>query len=354
MSIRYGIIGTGMMGCEHIRNLLKMDDVDLVAIAEPNEESKQWAINSYGDKFTPHLYDNYRDLLANDNVDAVVVATPNFHHIEVMREVFKTKKHVLLEKPMCTNIKDAKEVLESSKEHDGVVWIGLEYRYMPTISATLQHLKGIGNIKMCSIREHRFPFLKKVNDWNRFNQNTGGTLVEKCCHFFDLMNQIIPSEPVDVFASGGQDVNHLEEFYDGKTPDILDNAYVIVNYANGARALLDLCMFAEGSEHEQEITVTGDVGKIETTVPGKDLIISNRSNNNFKSVPIKLDSRVKEQGFHHGASYLEHLGFFDAIKNKTSPEVTVNDGLMSIVLGVAAQESIATGKLVKIADLLKG
>ena len=56
------------------------------------------------------------------------------------------------------------------------------------------HKKTIGELKMLSIREHRFPFLVKVNDWNRFAKNTGGTLVEKCCHFFDLMRLIVQSE----------------------------------------------------------------------------------------------------------------------------------------------------------------
>jgi myo-inositol 2-dehydrogenase / D-chiro-inositol 1-dehydrogenase len=57
---------------------------------------------------------------------------------------------------------------------------------------------------MLTIREHRFPFLEKVGDWNRFNRNTGGTLVEKCCHFFDLMRLILRDDPVRVMASGGQ------------------------------------------------------------------------------------------------------------------------------------------------------
>jgi myo-inositol 2-dehydrogenase/D-chiro-inositol 1-dehydrogenase len=353
MSIRYGIIGTGMMGCEHIRNLLQLDNVEITALADPDDQSRSWGVNACGDRFSPTVYDNYLELLASDDVDAVVVATPNFTHINVIRDVFKTDKHVLLEKPMCTNIADAQEVLQSSKNHKGVVWIGLEYRYLSSVSATLSHLEAVGNIRMCAIREHRFPFLKKVGDWNRFNRNTGGTMVEKCCHFFDLMNQIIPSDPASVFASGGQNVNHLDEIYDGKTPDILDNAYVIVNYANGARALLDLCMFAEGSQYEQEIAVTGDVGKIETTVPGNELIISTRSSNNFKKVSIETDSRIKEQGFHHGASYLEHLGFIDAINNQTAPAVTVYDGLMSVVLGIAAQQSIETGQLIHINDILE-
>lgn len=354
MKIRYGIIGTGMMGCEHIRNLIKIDDAEITAIADTNEESRKWGIDSCSSRFFPKVFNNYKELIASENVDAVVVATPNHTHIEVMREIFKTDKHVLLEKPMCTTAEDAMEVVRSSKNHQGIIWIGLEYRYMATISATLKNLEAVGNVKMLAIREHRFPFLKKVENWNRFNENTGGTLVEKCCHFFDLMNQVIPSNPVSVFASGGQDVNHLDEVYEGKKSDILDNAFVIVNYENGARALLDLCMFAEGSEYEQEIAVTGDTGKIETTVPGKELVVSNRSKNNFIKIPIELDPRIKEQGFHHGASYLEHLGFLDAINKKTPPRVTVDDGLMSVVIGIAAQESIITGKLIKIADILRG
>ena len=352
MTIRYGIIGTGMMGCEHIRNLVAMEGVDITAIADPNENPRGWGLRACGDRFAPEVYEDYRGLLGRDDVDAVVVASPNYSHIDVMRDIFQTDKHVMLEKPMCTTITDSEELVKSADQHPGIVWIGLEYRYMPPITATLQHLYTIGNIRMCAIREHRFPFLKKVGDWNRFNRNTGGTLVEKCCHFFDLMTQVIPSEPIRVIASGGQDVNHLDEFYDGEAPDIMDNAYVIVEFANGARALLDLCMFAEGSQHEQHIAVTGDIGKIETTVPGNELIISNRASNDFKTIQIEPDLRVKEQGLHHGASYLEHLGFIEAINNGTPPAVTVRDGLLSVVLGVAAQQSIESAQAVNLRDLL--
>ena len=50
-----------------------------------------------------------------------------------------------------------------------------------------------GRMRMFAIREHRYPFLRKVGDWNRFARNTGGTLVEKCCHFFDLMRLSSPT-----------------------------------------------------------------------------------------------------------------------------------------------------------------
>lgn len=112
---------------------------------------------------------------------------------------------------------------------------------MPPVAKLIQIVKSgsIGQVKMVAIREHRFPFLVKVNcatqncvlilafyliglqilqvnDWNRFNENTGGTLVEKCCHFFDLMRLFVGSNPMRVMASGAVDVNHKDEMYNGK------------------------------------------------------------------------------------------------------------------------------------------
>ena len=352
MKLNYGIIGTGMMGCEHIRNLKKIPDVNIVAIADPNEESRKWARKACEDKFKIRLYEDYKELLAEKDIDVIVVASPNFTHIEIMRELFKTDKHVLLEKPMCTTLPDSLEVLEKSKDHGGLVWVGLEYRYMSPIQSLIKHIEEIGDIRMLSIREHRFPFLEKVDNWNRFNENTGGTLVEKCCHFFDLMNLIVPSKPIKVYASGGQDVNHLDEKYDGKTPDIIDNSFVIVDYQDGQRAMLDLCMFAEAGKYEQEIVLTGDQGKLETHIPGNELLLTNRKNYSLKTIEVKDDPRVKEVGFHQGASYIEHLELIDCIKNKKKPLVDCQKGLDSIILGLAAQESIQTGEPVFLENFL--
>jgi len=205
---------------------------------------------------------------------------------------------------------------------------------------------------MVAIREHRFPFLGKVGDWNRFNRNTGGTMVEKCCHFFDLMNEVTAARPVRVMASGAQSVNHLDERYEGETPDILDNAYVIVDYENGARGLLDLCMFAEASKNEQEISVVGDEGKLEALVTESVLRVGRRRDGLHAVTEHAItDDRVKHVGLHHGASYLEHVDFAAAIRAGAPPAVTVLDGLWSVAVGVAAQRSIETGGPVSLVDL---
>ena len=350
--IRYGIIGTGMMGCEHIRNLAAMEGAVVTAIADPDERSRGFGYLSADEDPELEIYADYRELLMRAPVDAVVIASPNHTHAQVLEDAFRTRKHILIEKPMCTTVEDCRAVVRAAESHPGVVWVGLEYRYMAPVSRFLSEIAAgrVGELKMLGIREHRHPFLPKVGDWNRFNRNTGGTLVEKCCHFFDLMNLATGSAPVRVYASGAQDVNHLDERYRGERPDILDNAFVIVDYENGCRACLDLCMFAESSRNEQELVATGSGGKLECFVPQGTLVMGKRKYREFETLEVDPDERVRYQGFHHGASYLEHLDFLAALRGGLPPRVTAADGLLSVALGVAAHRSIDERRPVTLAE----
>jgi predicted dehydrogenase len=351
--IRFGLIGTGMMGCEHLRNLLPMNDVVVTAVSDPNDEPLKWAELTMGERWGEvTAFRDHKDLLQSGLVDAVIIASPNYTHKAILDDVLATDIAVMVEKPMCTTVEDCVTVVRASQSRTALTWVGLEYRYMPPIARLLQSLRAgdIGNLKMLAIREHRFPFLVKVDNWNRFSRNTGGTLVEKCCHFFDLMNLAVDAKPVRVYASGGQDVNHLDEVYHGERSDILDNAYVIVDYENGVRAMLDLSMFAEGGRNEQEIVAVGDTGKIEAAVPGDgNLYLGERSTRTMTPLEIPEET-VEHVGFHHGASYIELRRFCDALRGTGSLEVDTNDGLWSVVIGAAAHKSIDEGRAVLISE----
>jgi len=338
--VRYGIIGTGMMGCEHIMNLKLIPDAVVTSIADSNETSRGWGKSFAGEGV--EVYTDYRELLRAAAVDAVVVATPNFTHHDVLQDVFRTNKHVLIEKPLCTTIEDCRHVVEQAAKHPGVVWVGMEYRYMPAVGHLIQtvHAGGLGSLHMVAIREHRFPFLPKVDNWNRFTRNTGGTLVEKCCHFFDLMNLITRQRPRQVYASGGQDVNHLDERYDGETPDILDNAFVIVDYEDGTRALLDLCMFAENSPHEVEIAVTGSAGKVLAFEPDHRIVLCRRDGSSHTSQCFDIDEALATAGAHNGSTYYQHRAFLDAIREGGPAKVSAWDGALAVAVGAAAHRSI--------------
>ena len=352
-TIKYGIIGAGVMGQEHIQNINIIENAEVVAVCDTNENSRRQAKSLV--KESAKFYNDFNELISKNIADAYIIATPNFTHINILEQILKTNKHLLIEKPLCTTTDDCKKFELLSKNYSKIIWTGMEYRYMPPVKQLISevHNNVIGEIKMLSIREHRFPFLHKVDDWNRFTINTGGTLVEKCCHFFDLMRHVIQSEPTKVYASGNQDVNHLKEKYDGKTPDIIDNAYVIVDFENGVRGMLDLCMFAENSEYQEEIVAVGDIGKIETFVPssasGKDssdVRIGLRKDNIVKVNDVKVDKKILAAGHHHGSTYFEHLAFINSIKNNTKPEVSLRDGLISVAIGEAAEKSIKENRVI--------
>jgi predicted dehydrogenase len=167
------------------------------------------------------------------------------------------------------------------------------------------------------------------------------------------MSLIAHSQPVSVYASGGQDVNHLDEIYDGLRSDILDNAYVVVNFANGVRGTLDLSMFAEGSQNEQEICVVGDKAKIEAMMPDSVVRIGTRKGGRDGVVEIQVtqpDGVVP--GFHGGASFLEHCAMQDAIRKGQKAGVSLKDGLISVAVGQAAHISIAEKRIVDLSEIL--
>jgi predicted dehydrogenase len=359
--LRYGLIGSGMMGQEHIRNLNLLDGVEVVAIADPDEGMRKLSVALSGG--TARAYADYSDMLSDDLCDAYIVGSPNDTHHRVMLDILPANKPILCEKPLCTTSAECRDIIAKAQSRTAPTWVAMEYRYMPPVQRLLAEVarNTAGAVKMMAIREHRFPFLEKVDDWNRFNARTGGTLVEKCCHFWDLMRLVLQSDPVRVYASAGIDVNHLDERYAGATPDIIDNAFVNVDFESGARAMLDLCMFAEGSFWQEVVSVTGPKARVDARVPpparfSKDgserlsqIVISDRATKTVATEDIPVDEAILRAGDHHGSTFFQHQKFLELVRGGTGPpEVGLEDGLWSVRVGEAAEMSAKSGQAIKL------
>jgi predicted dehydrogenase len=358
-TVNYGLIGCGMMGREHIQNINLLPQGRVSVVYDPVPELAQACATLAEDA---HVADTLDDLLAFEDLDAVVIVSPNYLHVAQLQQIVaKRPMPILCEKPLYTDPADAAVLDKLFEGYAHPVWVAMEYRYMPPVAALVaQAQQATGGIKMLSIREHRFPFLPKIGDWNRFNAKTGGTLVEKCCHFFDLMRLILDDEPVRVMASAGQSLNHIDEHYEGVAPDIWDNGYVILDFAKGSRAMLELCMFAEGSKYQEEISAVGPKGKIEALVPGPgrfwpkllgappvpQMIISPRAPKGPYVSEIPVDPTLLEAGDHNGSTFYQHQRFNAVVRGEGEVEVTLADGAKAIAMGLAAQESARTGQAV--------
>ena len=366
-TLRYGFIGCGMMGQEHLRNLTMIEGIRVTAIYEPDTRMRSESARLVPEaRFT----ESEEEVIRAEDVDALVIASPNYLHARQLELISSIRPlPILVEKPVCTSLEQLRVLQSMENNYPSPIWVAMEYRYMPPISRLVEEVhsgKTLGKITSLSIRSHRYPFLSKVGDWNRFNENTGGTLVEKCCHFFDLMCFILQSKPIRVYASGAQDLNHLDEEYDGLVPDILDNAFVVVDFASKQRAMLDLNMFADGSWYQESIAVIGSQAKVECKIPGPmrfwpkeslgeppkpQLILSPRDPKGPITLEVSVDPKLLEAGDHNGSTFYQHEKFARVLRGGHSVEITLQAGLKSVLIGLAAQHSIETRQSI---DLTSG
>ena len=361
---RFNIIGTGINGQEHIRVTHLEGRATIHGVYDPNPRSIEGAKIAHEETHPNEpliIYDSLEAACNDPAVDALIICTPNYTHLDIVQVAAKSGKHILLEKPISTTAASAVEITEIAESYESVFQIGLQYRYKAMYAESIYETftrESVGSVQMVSIQEYRMPFFDKVNQWNKFSRFSGNTLVEKCCHYFDLLNLFAGSRPVSVYASGGMSVNFREFEYNGEKSDILDNAMVVVDYENGVRGNFNLCMFAP--MFSEEVTICGDEGRIRAWEHQD--FLSNLEMESHMEVMCgesKPSRRMKpgypawiERSGHNGATYYEHVNFIENIEGNPTNTASAAEGLWSVIVALAAQESIETRQVVDIQDYL--
>lgn len=361
---RVNVIGTGTIGQEHIRVATLLGRVAVHGIYDSNAHSANVAAEEYARICDAPLkrYTSLDEACADPAADALMICTPNRTHIDIVEVASRSGKPLFLEKPMATTVADARRIAQIAADYPAFIQVGLQYRYKaPYVEARHEALsRGVlGNIKTISMSEYRPPFLDKVNQWNKFSEQSGGTLVEKCCHYFDLINLFATSTPVRVFASGGRAVNFLDFLHGGKTADIDDHAFVIIEYASGIRASFTLNMFCP--HFYEELVLCGEAGRLVATerfdflqcdTAQSRLSIELGENGASRNCEIAY-ARTIEQSGHHGATYFEHIAFADQLDGRPADCATPAQGLWSIVVAAAAESAVRSGQPVLIDTIIE-
>ena len=358
----YAIIGTGMMGREHIRAILQLKQARIVGIFDEDAGSVNRAIREFTQSGheAPVVYTDLHDLTNDKRVDAILICTPNFTHRQMFDAIKHTGKPIFLEKPMATTLEDAIYLAEASLSYPSSILLGMQYRYKSQYQLALNAInkRDIGSIKMISLCEYRPAFLPKVKEWNKFAVYSGGTLVEKCCHYFDLMNRIAASLPVRVFASGGRAVNFKEFSYEGRASDIDDHALVIVEYENGIRAQFTLNMFSE--ELYESLTVSGERGTLRAEEhasfkPGRQssskITVEVPGHAAYDGLDCTFPEDI-EAGGHYGSTLFEHVRFANIVRGQQGDGASCAEGLWAIIAAWMAQESMRTNMVIDVHETL--
>ena len=345
MKLKIGFIGVGAMGLSHLQAMHEEFGRHCAASAvcassETNlQKARTIAPNAV-------IFSRAEDLIRSD-LDAIFVSTPNHTHVPLALEVLRAKKHLFLEKPVGITRNECRQLLEASKSSDRVVMIGHELRCSPYFGKikSLVDAGEIGKPQMVWTREFRGPLQKKSRDWIEDDRQSGGTLLDKNCHHFDLMNWWAGSRPKRVSAFGGRAIDRA----DGNDHQGLDHAVVNFEYENETRGSLQLCLFARDfPEEDLEMGVVGENGMLQTRLSSLEILQWRRGAGQKQpivhSVPCKPGAGW---GGHLGFSEI-HESFILAIQQNKRPPTTVQDCIDGTLLAIAAEESIKRGEVVEV------
>lgn len=202
----------------------------------------------------------WRDLLATD-VDAVVIAVPNDLHAAMVTTALEAERHVLCEKPVAISPEETRRVLGLTQGTTRVLQVGMELRYSPAVRDLVAGIRS-GQWPAAQLvwaQEFRPPLRPGVRGWRLTPARSGGTLLEKNCHHFDLFCLIVADRPVAVHGAANGPA------------DLLDSAVVTLRFAGGATASLTMSMTqpeqrlrlgALGGEWNYEYDSRGEVSRV--------------------------------------------------------------------------------------------
>ncbi|MHA1694854.1 MAG: Gfo/Idh/MocA family protein [Candidatus Helarchaeota archaeon] len=355
--INLGIIGFGDMGRGHCSGFKRLSGCKIVGVADPDKKQLESA-KGFLKKSSPILCSNYRELLEIPEIDAIIVATPNYLHAPITIEALKAGKHVFLEKPVTVDVEQMDEIIKTMKEVNRIVQIGLVYRYsnLYRTMVCLVEQGTFGNIMMAYCKEYRDNF---PTPWFFDEKKSGGAILEKNCHHFDLFNWFIHSPPKKVFAMGGQHTykpgHVIQCMYSplkgqklATIPTIVDHANVLIEYENGAKGNLGLCMYEIAPNEGLEIGIIGDNGAWSLARNDRSLTIAGGPVGELREVEVDYYSDNKNLG--HIGCQVERMDFLECIKQQKQPYANLLIARDACLIGIAAEKSIKEERIVSLSE----
>ena len=435
---RFALVGTGARA-ELFTSGITVDHSDvaeLVALADTNPTrlaAHNRRLEALGVAPVPtYAADDFAAMLAKERVDAVVVSTVDATHDRYIVAALDAGCDVIVEKPMTTDEEKCRRVLEAARRSSGSVTVTFNYRYNPVHEKVREVLASgaIGEIASVHFEwlldvRHGADYFRR---WHRDKANSGGLLVHKASHHFDLVNWWLGAEPVGVTASGrlafyGPDAGGrhgyarpyarahdapearddpfalhmagqpaLRELYlDAETHDgyhrdqnvfapgvsIEDDMAVLVNYSSGATMTYHLTAYSPWEGYR--IGFNGSRGRLEVEVVENDHVspavagevkgrsaalhgVEGAAENGwirvllrpFWETPAEVPITGHSRHGHGGADsrMLAALLRPDPPADPLGRRATEQEGAQALLVGLAANRSIATGQHVRVADLL--
>lgn len=407
---RYVIVGCGGRGltmfAEPIRKKFS-HCAELAGLCDLNQGRLDYCVRQLGAKIP--TYTDFDRMLKETKPDVVIIAAKDSVHHEYITRALRQGCDAICEKPMTIDEQKCAEILAAEKETGRRVTVTFNYRFVPYVTRIKELLQAgvIGKVLSVDLnyqldRDHGADYFRR---WHRRKENSGGLLVHKSTHHFDMINWWLGEDPVSVFAFGAlrfygpnrpergercltcgyrsacgfyfnidappvfgdpfdtAELYHKVEHFDGylrdrcvfgEDIDIEDTMTLAVRYSGGAQMSYSLnahCVY-EG----WRAALNGTEGRLEAAEWHSGPYVENKQReiriHRWKK-PVETIHVPVETGGHGGGDYRLHQMLFDGPRPDPLGHMASSyAGAMSILTGVAANHSIRTGQAVRIKDLI--
>ncbi|WP_277051155.1 Gfo/Idh/MocA family protein [Ruania albidiflava] len=206
---RYAVIGTGARAGMYLHEITGTFSraSELAAVCEPNPGRAAYYAHRLGVQVPRYEPAQLEEMIATERIDRVVVTAPDHAHAELVARAMRAGADVVVEKPLTTTAEGVRTILAAIDETDRDLVMTFNYRYSPRNSA-LREVIASGRIgRVLSVHfewvlntSHGADYFRR---WHREKTSSGGLLVHKASHHFDLVNWWLADGPTRVFASGG-------------------------------------------------------------------------------------------------------------------------------------------------------
>ena len=401
--VKIGVVGFGNRGYA-IFNTAALERFKgramITAVCEQNRIKFDFARHALGPEC--FITDDLRDFLRRD-LDLVLVTVPQFAHAEVAIAALQSGKNVFVDKPMARTAAECKAIIQAEKQASGKLFMGFNLRHHPLTVKIMELLRSgrAGFVQQMDCMDFYGGGYSYFRRWHRFRKNSGGLTVEKGCHSIDLLNMFAGARPVRVAAFGGLDrfvANHEKAVYCSECPehsacgyymdmeeaseevlqrtgvseqvvnggqkidlcvfnsekDTCDNTVVIIEYANGCRAVLGECFTSSVPEkYDRTLVLNCWNGQVWADMQNDKLnFYANRPGvhacpGEGEAIPV-----AQVDGSHGGADtqMLEYM-VHTLENNLDNTEMCSLDGYYAVAVAEAAQRSAESGRVVAIDPL---
>ena len=206
--IKFAIIGTGSRGIKAFgANLVKRNDVEIIAFCDPNKVRMEAAAKDLG--ISPRMYESVEAMLDNEELDACVITSPDCYHESNAVAVLNKGINVLIDKPLATTSAGCKNIISAAEKSSSVAMIGFNLRHNNVLKRLKEIVQNgtLGRVFLIENREFYDGGRTYMSRWNRSYDKSGGLWIHKGSHDFDVFNWLLDfPAPKKVSAFAGIDV----------------------------------------------------------------------------------------------------------------------------------------------------